>query len=297
MRKRRFFQKTSRKITINGSDTAGYDKYKVEYFNCNKMGHFARECKGPRKQDSKSKNQDCSKRTVNVEETSSKAMVSIDGLFSPLNLDLSYFGLEEFQQLEFEGYGPKTIKSVDEAISNVVREYANAPLVKELVSDDKLEKKTIFSTFAKIEFARPKQQEKPVQEQYKADCNYYQRERVVSGNNYTRVNYNYFAKKAHPSAHRNMFPKAVLMKTGLRSLNTVRPVNIGHPQKEDQSYVNSGCSRHMRGNMSNLLDFKEFDEGYVTFRGGAKGGKITGKGTLKTSKLDFKDVYFVKELQ
>ncbi|GJW54671.1 putative ribonuclease H-like domain-containing protein [Tanacetum coccineum] len=49
--------------------------------------------------------------------------------------------------------------------------------------------------------------------------------------------------------------------------------------------------------MSYLSDFKEFDGGYVTLGGGAKGGKITGKGTLKTSKLDFEDVYFVKELQ
>ncbi|GKF48920.1 hypothetical protein Tco_0142171, partial [Tanacetum coccineum] len=73
--------------------------------------------------------------------------------------------------------------------------------------------------------------------------------------------------------------------------------NYGHPQKEDQGYVDSGCSRHMTGNMSYLSDFKEFDRGYVTFGGGAKGGKITGKGTLKTSKLDFEDVYFVKELQ
>ncbi|GJU62492.1 putative ribonuclease H-like domain-containing protein [Tanacetum coccineum] len=57
----------------------------------------------------------------------------------------------------------------------------------------------------------------------------------------------------------------------------------GHPQKEDQCYVNSGCSRHMTGNMSYLSDFKEFDRGYVTFGGGAKGGKITGKRTLKTA--------------
>ncbi|GKF77195.1 putative ribonuclease H-like domain-containing protein [Tanacetum coccineum] len=49
--------------------------------------------------------------------------------------------------------------------------------------------------------------------------------------------------------------------------------------------------------MSYLSDFKEFDGGYVTFGGGAKGGKITGKVTLKTVKLDFKDVYFIKELQ
>ncbi|GKF70847.1 hypothetical protein Tco_0203904 [Tanacetum coccineum] len=49
--------------------------------------------------------------------------------------------------------------------------------------------------------------------------------------------------------------------------------------------------------MSYLSDFKEFDRGYVTFGRRAKGGKITGKGTLKTSKLNFEDVYFVKELQ
>ncbi|GJT34745.1 putative ribonuclease H-like domain-containing protein [Tanacetum coccineum] len=43
--------------------------------------------------------------------------------------------------------------------------------------------------------------------------------------------------------------------------------------------------------------FKDFDGGYVTFGGGANGGRITGKGTIKTDKLDFDDVYFVKELK
>ncbi|GKA55400.1 hypothetical protein Tco_0754349, partial [Tanacetum coccineum] len=265
MRTRRFFQKTGRKITINGSDTAGYDK-----------------------------NQDSSRRTINVEETSSKAMVSIDGsgfdwsymaddevptnmalmdflesefnksefnlatykrvlasveeqlvfykkneiifceqlavlkrdisykdleismlksqleklkqekesnqlkienfdnvsksldklirsqitdksrkgirfvsynvvlpphiwLFLPPKPDLSNSGLEEFQQPEFEGYGPKTSKSVSKDIYNEVRESLDVLLVEELVLDDKLGKKTIFLTIAKIEFVRPKQ--------------------------------------------------------------------------------------------------------------------------------------------
>nr|GFA82001.1 ribonuclease H-like domain-containing protein [Tanacetum cinerariifolium] len=65
---------------------------------------------------------------------------------------------------------------------------------------------------------------------------------------------------------------------------------------EDQGYFNSGCSRHMTRNISYLTDFKEFDRGYVAFGGGAKGDKITGKRTIKTGKLDFEDVYFVKEL-
>ncbi|GKF09473.1 ribonuclease H-like domain-containing protein, partial [Tanacetum coccineum] len=44
MRAKRYYQRTGKKITINGSDTAGYDKSKVECFNYHKMRHFAREC-------------------------------------------------------------------------------------------------------------------------------------------------------------------------------------------------------------------------------------------------------------
>ncbi|GKD54728.1 hypothetical protein Tco_1288115 [Tanacetum coccineum] len=79
------------------------------------------------------------------------------GLFSPLNLNLSYSSLEEFQQPEFESYGPKPSKSVSEDTSNEVKESPDAPLVEELVSNNNLKKKTIFPTVAKIEFVRAKQ--------------------------------------------------------------------------------------------------------------------------------------------
>nr|GEU72666.1 hypothetical protein [Tanacetum cinerariifolium] len=54
-----------------------------------------------------------------------------------------------------------------------------------------------------------------------------------------------------------------------------------HKRLKDQGYFDSGCSKHMRGNLSYLTDFKEFDRGYVAFGGGAKGGKITGKGIIR----------------
>nr|GEY75995.1 ribonuclease H-like domain-containing protein [Tanacetum cinerariifolium] len=72
----------------------------------------------------------------------------------------------------------------------------------------------------------------------------------------------------------------------------------GNPQQalKDKGVINSGCSRHMTGNISYLSDFEEINRGYVAFGGNPKGGKITGKGKIKTSTLDFNDVYFVKEL-
>nr|GFA99469.1 ribonuclease H-like domain-containing protein [Tanacetum cinerariifolium] len=77
-----------------------------------------------------------------------------------------------------------------------------------------------------------------------------------------------------------------------------RTVN-GNPQQalKDKKVIDSGCSRHMTGNMSYLSNFKELNGGYVAFIGNPKGGKITGKGKIKTGKLDFNDVYFVKELK
>ncbi|GJR09049.1 ribonuclease H-like domain-containing protein [Tanacetum coccineum] len=64
---------------------------------------------------------------------------------------------------------------------------------------------------------------------------------------------------------------------------------------DDKGYWDSGCSRHMTGNISYLSEYEPYDGGYVSF--GHGGGKITGKGTIKTGKLEFKNVYFMKELK
>nr|GFC07969.1 ribonuclease H-like domain-containing protein [Tanacetum cinerariifolium] len=43
--------------------------------------------------------------------------------------------------------------------------------------------------------------------------------------------------------------------------------------------------------------YEEIDGGYVAFGGNPKGGKIIGRGIIKTGKLDFENVYFVRELK
>ncbi|GKA94700.1 ribonuclease H-like domain-containing protein [Tanacetum coccineum] len=88
---RKFYQRTGKKIIINGCVTAGYDEKKVECFNCHKLGHFAKECRNPKSRENRSRNQDSSRRTVNVEEASPKAMLAIDDT----GFDWSYMAQEE----------------------------------------------------------------------------------------------------------------------------------------------------------------------------------------------------------
>nr|GEZ68869.1 hypothetical protein [Tanacetum cinerariifolium] len=62
---------------------------------------------------------------------------------------------------------------------------------------------------------------------------------------------------------------------------------VGNPQYalKDKEVIDSGCLRHITGNMSYLFDFDELNGGYVAFGGNPKGGKISGKGKIKTGNL------------
>ncbi|GJS46590.1 hypothetical protein Tco_0596711 [Tanacetum coccineum] len=73
----------------------------------------------------------------------------------------------------------------------------------------------------------------------------------------------------------------------------------GNPEilLQDHAVVDSGCSSHMTGNKAYLSDYEDFNGGFVAFGSDPKGGKITGKGKIKTANLDFDDVYFVDELK
>ncbi|GJT07635.1 putative ribonuclease H-like domain-containing protein [Tanacetum coccineum] len=59
----------------------------------------------------------------------------------------------------------------------------------------------------------------------------------------------------------------------------------------------NGCSRHMTRNKALLTDYQDIDGGFVAFGRSTRGGKIIGIGKIRTNKIDFEDVFFVKELK
>ncbi|GKG44231.1 hypothetical protein Tco_0485669, partial [Tanacetum coccineum] len=55
---------------------------------------------------------------------------------------------------------------------------------------------------------------------------------------------------------------------------------------KDHAIIDSGCSGSMTGDKDKLSDFKEYKGGYVAFGNDPKGGRITGKGTIKTIMIE-----------
>nr|GEZ66353.1 hypothetical protein [Tanacetum cinerariifolium] len=86
MRVKRFYKKTKRKLKFNGKEQVGFDKIKVECFNCHRRWHFARDCRSARNSGNRSKDagnagyrgRDNDKRTA--KEKDEQALVVKDGL-------------------------------------------------------------------------------------------------------------------------------------------------------------------------------------------------------------------------
>ncbi|GJR20406.1 putative ribonuclease H-like domain-containing protein [Tanacetum coccineum] len=208
----------------------------------------------------------------------------------PTPLDLSYSGLEEFKQPEVNEYGPRdssvkpttgcdkesdnSKENTDDSLKQQQKTDSSSvksPLKvdkdwkEKLVSMDeddvepipKVEKKTVIPTATKKEFVKP---ETPVR-------------RSVSC----------------PNVHKHMVPRAVLMKSGLKTVNTTRPINTVRSVNTGRPFSTASDARGrskpciykaqcLETEPHLLSDFKDFDGGYVTFGGGANRGRITGKG-------------------
>ncbi|GKD05664.1 uncharacterized mitochondrial protein-like protein, partial [Tanacetum coccineum] len=77
IRARIFLKNTRRKFSVNGIETIGFDKSTVECYKCHKRGHFARECRAPRNQENR--NRENTRRVMPIEITTSNALMSCDG--------------------------------------------------------------------------------------------------------------------------------------------------------------------------------------------------------------------------
>nr|GEU92201.1 putative ribonuclease H-like domain-containing protein [Tanacetum cinerariifolium] len=164
------------------------------------------------------------------------------------------------------------------------------------------------------------------------DCDYHAKKKdQPTPRNYEHIGHNkQHASFTHKQPPKHIVPAVVLTQSKPVSITTVRPISAAMPKimvtrprhahsintkskspirrfithspssKTNNSPLRFTAAQALvvsaaKGNMSYLSDFEELNAGYVAFRGNPKGGKISGM--IKTDKLDFKDVYFVKELK
>nr|GEU77397.1 putative ribonuclease H-like domain-containing protein [Tanacetum cinerariifolium] len=249
-------------------------------------------------------------------------------LFAPPSIDLSNSDLEEFLQPEFKGYGPKDSKSVFINTSNEIKKVPDASIIKDWVSDsDEDESKEMkfgvgfqfikkacfvcgnFSHLTKdCDFHDKRMVQKPVLKNVENGTG----QMVVKPvwNNAMRTNHQNFS-----NSRRNFAPTAVLTKSGIVPISTAMQSFQEQHHQNLNNNVNAAKANSINTAKGNKVKSAVGKQGINAVNssacwvwrpkikricylwGGGKGGKITGKGTIKTCKLDFEDVYFVKELQ
>ncbi|GJY57863.1 retrovirus-related pol polyprotein from transposon TNT 1-94 [Tanacetum coccineum] len=168
---------------------------------------------------------------------------SLIGNFMPLKPDLSFTGLEEFtsEHVVIKSVVENSEAKASEAKSKTVRKNNGALIIEDWVSDSeeenvsqtKIEKKIAKPSFVKIDFVKAKQTNKTDRKIAKQVEHNRQNTDIPRGNqrnwnNMMSQRLGKFAKKTHPCPKKNMVPRAVLMKSGLVSVNTARQVNAAH---------------------------------------------------------------------
>nr|GEV08652.1 hypothetical protein [Tanacetum cinerariifolium] len=254
-------QLNRRKITVNGNETIGFDKSKVECYNCHKNRQFARECRALRNQDNKHK--ESSRMSVSVETSASTALVSCDGIG----------GYEWSDQAEEGPNYALMVFSSSNSDSKVSNDSTCSKSCLEIVKLLKSQNEKLLKDLKKSELM------------------------VLVQPPYTRnfmpltpdLSFTGLDEFVNKPIVENCKAKSSEKKTKVVKKNDDAPIieewvsdneeEDGNPQMDlhDQGVINSGCSRHITRNMSYLIDYKEIDKGYVAFGGNPKGEKITKK--------------------
>ncbi|GJR44593.1 putative ribonuclease H-like domain-containing protein [Tanacetum coccineum] len=201
---------------------------------------------------------------------------------------------------EFKCYGSEDSKQESnigcDKKSDDSKENSDDSLVKEQVSKDtssfvgsplNVDKETVFLVDKKIEFVKPKNHEKPVKKLVRKVNTAHPKSTV-----YSVKSMSCFSKSAQSTVKRPYQSKTVLTnKNFTQKVNTAKAqavktakakvVNTARPKAVNTARPHSAVVNAVRIS-SNLMEV-------MLFGGGAHGGRISGKGTLKTDSLDFED--------
>ncbi|GJV18034.1 putative ribonuclease H-like domain-containing protein [Tanacetum coccineum] len=288
MRARRFLNKTGRKISANGSETIGFNKSKVECYNCHKKGHFARECRAPRE----NRNREPVRRNVTVETTETKALVAQDGLGYDWS-DQAKEGPTNFALMAYTSSGSSSSSSSDSEVSTCSKACLKSyETLKEhydnLTKDFNKSQLNVGAYKAGLESVE-------------ARLDVYKKNEMKG---IIQFNLPILGTSGPPKPNLVLVDEEeYVFSESITSVPTVATSKVKTSESKPKSVsdwiltvwmrmrtslelqkrvIDSGCSRHMTGNKSYLSDYEEIDGGFVAFRGDPKGGKITGKGKINT---------------
>ncbi|GJS12113.1 ribonuclease H-like domain-containing protein [Tanacetum coccineum] len=146
MREMRFLKNTGRKLTVNGNETIGFDKSKVECYNYHKRGHFAREFRASRNQENRNREnirrKDC--QIVDKCKTGlgyNTIPLPDIGNFMPPKPDLSFSGLEKLtsEPVLIKPIVENSEAKASEVKPKAVRKNNGAPIIEDWVSESEEE--------------------------------------------------------------------------------------------------------------------------------------------------------------